>query len=76
MTDRCLICGRVTLRPALLLGGHPIGPKCAAKTGLAALKGVARGVVATASRSRRLGARNIVPERCSRTPDLFEGLGA
>lgn len=37
--QRCAICGRVTLNPAVMLGAEPIGPKCAKRAGLLKLKG-------------------------------------
>ena len=34
----CMRCGRPVFKPALLLGGRPIGPKCAKRAGLMAPK--------------------------------------
>lgn len=36
---RCVICGRVTLKPALVVAQGAIGPDCAAKRGLLPPKG-------------------------------------
>ena len=34
MKPVCALCGRLTLQPAVLLRGLPIGPKCAKAAGL------------------------------------------
>ena len=38
MTLYCALCGRLTLHPALMVAGQPIGPKCARRAGLKKLK--------------------------------------
>ena len=64
MKTRCAICGRVTLNPAVMLGLEPIGPKCAKRAGLLALKGRKGSRVLPGVR------RHIKPD--PKTMDLFE----
>ena len=63
MTAKCARCGRVTFRPAVVIGTQPFGPVCAVKAGLL--------------QPKRRGARRIDGASCaqrdSRTMDLFGG---
>lgn len=64
---KCAICGRPTLKPAVLLGAEAIGPTCARRAGLTAIK-------------PRAGSRMVLPRHQRRpsergeTLDLFESL--
>lgn len=69
MNTRCALCGRVTLKPAVMIGAHPIGPTCARKAGLMPLAKRRAGLVFAAS------GRKSDPKRDSETLDLFEGVG-
>lgn len=64
--NNCALCGRVTMNPAVLIGNHPVGPKCARRAGLMPLAQRKTGLVfpVTGRKSR--------PKADSRTMDLFE----
>jgi hypothetical protein len=66
MTNCCALCGRITLHPAVLIAGHPVGPKCAKKAGLMPLAQRKGGLVFP------VGGRKSLPKRDSKTTDLFE----
>lgn len=57
--NRCARCGRVTFRPAVVIGTQPFGRVCARKAGLIEPK-----------RRRRASEA----ERDTRTRDLFDGV--
>ena len=59
--SHCARCGRVTFRPAVVIGNQPFGRVCARKAGLIEAK--RRGRASEA-------------ERDARTRDLFEGVAA
>lgn len=70
---KCVFCGRLTLKPALMIGVEAVGPKCAQRAGLkAAVVRLARG----AGRVTRPGPtgpkRRMLPQRDALTLDLFE----
>jgi hypothetical protein len=65
----CAFCGRLTLHPAVMIGIHPVGPKCAKRHNLLPLAGQKRGLAAPA-RPAPLGRRSVA-HRDDRTPDLF-----
>lgn len=59
---KCAICGRVTMKPAVLLGAEAIGPTCAKRAGLTAIK-------------PRAGSRLVLPRhQRSATPDKGDTL--
>lgn len=64
--SNCALCGRVTLNPAVMIGVHPVGPKCAKRAGLMPLAQRKTGLVFPAS------GRKSRPNVDSRTLDLFE----
>ena len=59
----CARCGRVTFRPAVVIGGQPFGRVCAIKAGLVEVK----------QRKPRLFDGHSHAERDTSTRDLFEG---
>jgi len=67
MSNACALCGRITLNPAVLIAGHPVGPTCARKAGLMTLANRKGGLVFP------VGGRKSLPKRDSKTMDLFEG---
>lgn len=66
MNKHCALCGRVTLNPAVMIGVHPVGPKCAKRAGLIEIASRKSGVVFPGARQCK------VVRRDSRTLDLFE----
>ena len=65
MKYTCALCGRQTL-PAVMIGNEAIGPVCARKSGLMAVK------VRKAGRVRFLGRHASRKEEGPQTMDLFE----
>lgn len=63
--NRCALCGRVTLNPAVMIGQHPVGPKCAKRAGLLSLAQRRIGMVYTA------GPGTAKVKRDQRTLELF-----
>lgn len=61
MKPRCCLCGRPVLNPAALIGGLPVGPKCARRAGL------------LAAARKRIG-RLSVPSVKYRRPEPHENL--
>ena len=68
MNTHCALCGRVTLNPAVMIGAHPVGPKCAKRAGLMPLTKRKKGVVFA------LRKRKQWPKHEDKNLDLFEGL--
>ncbi len=68
MSNACALCGRITLNPAVLIAGHPVGPTCARKANLLPLAGRKGGLVFP------VGGRMSLPKRDDKTMDLFEVL--
>ncbi len=66
MSKHCALCGRVTLNPAVMIGVHPVGPKCAKRAGLLAIASRKSGVVFPGTSQSK------VVRRDARTLDLFE----
>ena len=66
MTQRCALCGRLTLHPAAYIAGRAIGPKCARRAGLIDVKRRTR--MADSSRPR------VVAD--GMTPDMFMEIAA
>ncbi len=71
MKPVCAFCGRLTLHPAVMIGIHPVGPKCAKRHNLLPLATRKAGLVspATGPKSPWHGSR---ATRDDRTPDMFE----
>lgn len=70
---RCAMCGRVTLKPALLVGQQAIGPKCAQKRGLMPKAGrVGRGGHRAALRSSVVRASRCLGAGDTMTMSLFD----
>jgi hypothetical protein len=67
MSNACALCGRITLNPAVLIAGHPVGPTCARKAGLMALASRKGGLVFP------VGGRKSLLKCDDKTMDLFEG---
>lgn len=65
----CAICGRLTLHPAVMIGIHPVGPKCAKRHNLLPLARRKSGLVAPAGGLPP--GRRSVAHRDDRTADLF-----
>lgn len=63
----CALCGRQTL-PAVMIGNEAIGPKCARKSGLMAVK------IRKAGRVRLFNVRRQRREEGPQTMELFEDL--
>ncbi len=63
----CCLCGRPMDRAAVLIGAHPVGPKCARRAGLMPLVHRKSGLVFAAS-----GHKSAVRQD-AQTLDLFEG---
>ena len=61
----CALCGRLTLKPAVLIAGHPVGPTCAKRAGLLELSRRRGGLVFP------VGGRKALPKRDTQTLDLF-----
>lgn len=73
MTMRCMRCGRVTLHPAVFIGGRPVGSTCAKRAGLIDTKPKAPRHVAKKPRKRKADAQAQV-QRDEQTMDLFNGI--
>lgn len=58
---KCSICGRTTMKPAVLLGAEAIGPTCAKRAGLDKMK-------------PRAGSRLVLPRHPKATPDKGDTL--
>lgn len=67
VSQRCALCGRLTLHPAVLIGAYPVGAKCARRAGLLPSAKKRMGMVV------RVVERQIVPKDDTRTLDLFAG---
>lgn len=67
MKMTCALCGRPT-EPAVMIGNEAIGPKCARKSGLMAVK------IRKAGRVRFLGRHASRKEEGPQTMELFEEL--
>ena len=65
---KCAICGRVTHKPAVMIGTEAIGPACARKAGLLASKPRA------GSSLKILKHQPTKADERGRTGDLFEGM--
>lgn len=65
----CALCGRVTLNPAALIAGHPVGPKCARRANLLPQASRKGGLVFPVGCGRKA-----LPKRDEQTIDLFEGV--
>lgn len=70
MKPACAFCGRLTLRPAVMIGIHPVGPKCAKRHNLLPLAKRKAGLVAPAT-GQKAAWRNSRAMRDDRTPDMF-----
>ncbi len=66
----CALCGRPMDQAAVLIGSHPVGPKCAQRAGLMALAKRKSGLVLPAMRWQ------IVKVQYPQTADLFDGVSA
>lgn len=66
MSKHCALCGRVTLNPAVMIGVHPVGPKCARRAGLIEIASRKSGVVFPGASQGK------VVRRDARTLDMFE----
>jgi hypothetical protein len=66
VTKHCALCGRVTLNPAVMIGVHPVGPKCARRAGLIEIASRKSGVVFPGASQGK------VVRRDARTLDMFE----
>lgn len=60
------MCGRITLNPAVLIAGHPVGPTCARKANLMPLAKRKAGLVFPVT------GRKHTAKRDSRALDLFQ----
>ena len=61
----CALCGRVTLKPAVLIAGYPVGPTCARKANLMPLARRKVGMVFPVTGHKS------APKRDTQTLDLF-----
>lgn len=66
MNSHCALCGRLTLNPAVMIGVHPVGPKCARRAGLIELSAKKTGIVFP------IAGRKAVHKSDSKTLDMFE----
>lgn len=66
MSRHCALCGRITLNPAVMIGVHPVGPKCAKRAGLMAFASRKSGLVFPGSSQSK------VVRRDPQTLDMFE----
>lgn len=64
MKIHCALCGRTTLKPAVMIGAEPVGERCARRAGLLEPR--------KGSRVRILGGRSRTPRAKDTTPDMFE----
>jgi hypothetical protein len=72
---RCAICNRVTLKPAAIYNGNPVGPTCARRRGLIAP--AARTTTKTdRKRTDKADQHRSVAQRDTTTLDLFAPGGA
>ena len=71
MHNRCALCGRLTLRPAVMIGPLPVGPTCARRAGLLPLAFRKSGQVFLVPGGR--APVKSLAVRDSDTLDLFEG---
>lgn len=62
----CALCGRPMDQAAVLIGSHPVGPKCAQRAGLMTLAKRKSGLVLPAMRWK------VVKVRHPQTADLFD----
>lgn len=62
----CALCGRPMDQAAVLIGNHPVGPKCAQRAGLMPLAQRKRGPVSPVLRLR------LAKPQQPQTADLFE----
>jgi len=66
----CALCGRPMEQAAVLIGNHPVGPKCAQRAGLMPLAQRKSGLVFPVIR------RRIEKPQHPQTPDLFDEVPA
>lgn len=66
----CALCGRPMQQAAVLIGNHPVGPKCAQRAGLMPLAQRKSGLVFPVIR------RRIEKPKQPQTADLFEEVEA
>lgn len=66
MRMQCCLCGRQMYRAAVLIGSHPVGPKCAKRAGLMSLVRRKSGLVFAANGQKTIVRQDAV------TLDLFE----
>lgn len=66
----CALCGRPMEQAAVLIGNHPVGPKCAQRAGLMPLDQRKSGLVFPVLR------RKLIKPQQPQTADLFEGAEA
>jgi hypothetical protein len=64
---KCVLCSRSMLRPAVLIGAMPVGPKCARRAGLMPLAARKLGAVRPGPAYRRNATRQELAQM-----DLFE----
>lgn len=62
----CALCGRPMEQAAVLIGNHPVGPKCAQRAGLMPLAQRKSGLVFPVLR------RKLIKPQQPQTADLFE----
>ncbi len=66
----CALCGRPMDQAAVLIGSHPVGPKCAKRAGLMELAKRKSGLVLPAMRWK------VVKVQYPQTGDLFDEVAA
>ncbi len=66
---KCALCGRYTSKPAAMIGDQAVGPTCARRAGLLAVKPKAGSAVRILNHKPRK-----TDDESGRTLDLFEGL--
>jgi hypothetical protein len=66
MNKHCALCGRITLNPAVMIGIHPVGIKCARRAGLMAMAIRKSGIVFPVT------GRKSQPKQDCKTLDMFE----
>lgn len=63
--NACALCGRITLKPAVLIAGHPVGPTCAKRANLMPLAKRKVGLVFPVTGHKAIAKRD------TQTLDLF-----
>jgi hypothetical protein len=66
VTLYCVLCGRPMVKAAVMIGSHPVGPKCAQRAGLMPLAKRKGGLVFPVLR------RKPVVQRYPQTAELFD----